>query len=212
MSSEKVTLSRRPGEPLLSVAPEAGPRAVPAPGQAEGRVLNLGCGRKRVSGAVNLDLTHETSPDVIHDLDRRPWPFPDDRFDKVLAHDVIEHLAETVATLEEIHRVCRHGALVRITVPHYSSPNAFTDPTHRHHFGRFSFGCMTEEHDLSFYTRARFVERSCRIIFHPTALNKFVWRLANRYPAEYERRWAWMFPAWFLSVELEVVKAGAGAG
>ena len=176
-----------------------------------GGVLNLGCGRRRVEGAVNVDVTAETAPDVVHDLDVRPWPFPDDRFDEVLAHDVVEHLAETVATLEEIHRVCRHGARVKITVPHFSCANAFTDPTHRHYFGRFSFGYATEGHELSFYTRARFVERSCQIIFHPTVLNKLVWRLANRYPAEYERRWAWLFPAWFMSVELEVVKGGARA-
>lgn len=171
-------------------------------------VLNLGCGRRRVEGAVNVDLTEETSPDVVHDLNVRPWPFPDDCFGEVLAHDVVEHLAETIETLEEIHRVCRDGARVKITVPHFSSSNAFTDPTHRHYFGRFSFGYVTGGHDLSFYSRARFVERSCRIIFHPTLVNKLVWRLANRYPEEYERRWAWLFPAWFLSVELEVVKEG----
>jgi SAM-dependent methyltransferase len=172
----------------------------------ERRVLNLGCGRKHVVGAVNLDVTAETDPDVVHDLNARPWPLPDGHFEEVLAHDVIEHLSDTVAALEEIHRVCRHGARVKITVPHFSCSNAFTDPTHRRYFGRFSFGCVTEGHELSFYTRARFVERSCQIIFHPTVLNKLVWRLANRYPAEYERRWAWMFPAWFLSVELEVIK------
>jgi hypothetical protein len=33
-----------------------------------------------------------------------------------------------------------------------------------------------------------------------------VWRLANRYPAAYERRWAWIFPAWYLYFELEVDK------
>ncbi len=175
-----------------------------------GEVLNLGCGRRRVEGAVNVDVTGETRPDVVHDLNVRPWPFADDRFGEVLAHDVVEHLSETIGALEEIHRVCRHGARVKITVPHFSCSNAFTDPTHRHYFGRFSFGYVTEGHELSFYTRARFVERSCRIIFHPTFLNKLVWRLANRYPAEYERRWAWLFPAWFLSMELEVVKRRDG--
>jgi SAM-dependent methyltransferase len=182
--------------------------ARPAAGAAPAgrRVLNLGCGRRRVEGAVNVDVTAETRPDVVHDLDVRPWPFPADHFDEVLAYDVLEHLAETIPALEEIHRVCRRGARVRITVPHFSCANAFTDPTHRHFFGRFSFGYVTEGHELSFYSRARFVERSCRIIFHPTLVNKLVWRLAERHPAEYERRWAWLFPAWFLSVELEVSK------
>jgi hypothetical protein len=40
-------------------------------------------------------------------------------------------------------------------------------------------------------------------------VNKLVWRLARRAPAAYERRYAWMFPAWFLSFELVVIKGNA---
>jgi len=43
-------------------------------------------------------------------------------------------------------------------------------------------------------------------VFQPTLTNKVVHRLANRYPKEYEERWAWMFPAWFLYFELEALK------
>ena len=39
--------------------------------------LNLGCGRKHLTGAINLDIHAETHPDVTHDLNRVPWPFPD---------------------------------------------------------------------------------------------------------------------------------------
>jgi SAM-dependent methyltransferase len=178
---------------------------------AEARdVLNLGCGLRRIDGAVNLDVTRATGPDVLHDLNVRPWPFPDDSFREVLAFDVIEHLEDVLATFEEIHRVCRGGASVRIAVPHFSCGNAFTDPTHRHFFGYFTLDCLTEGDEHSFYTRARFRIRHRQIIFRPTLLNKFVWRLANRYPARYEGRWTWMFPAWFLSVEMEVLKDDGG--
>jgi hypothetical protein len=44
------------------------------------------------------------------------------------------------------------------------------------------------------------------IIFQPRLLNKIVWRLANRFPRAYEERWAWIFPAWFVHAQLEVVK------
>jgi hypothetical protein len=174
-------------------------------------VLNLGCGRKHVRGAVNLDVTPETNPDVVHDLNRRPWPLPEGHFREVWAHDVVEHLGDVVATFEEIHRVCRDGARVHVAVPHFSSANAYTDPTHRHFFGYSTFDCLTEGAELSFYTHARFRLRHRQIIFYPTLVNKLVWRLANRYPAAYERRWAWVFPAFFLSFELEAVK-GAHAG
>ena len=169
-------------------------------------ILHLGSGRKYHVDAVNVDLVADTDPDVVHDLDRTPWPFPDGRFSEVWAYDVLEHLDDLVAVMEEIHRVSRPGAILKATVPHFSCSNAFTDPTHRHYFGRFSFDYFTGENEFPFYSRARFRRRAASINFRPTLLNKAVHRLANWRPAWYEQRWAWMFPAWFLYFELEVVK------
>ena len=169
-------------------------------------VLNLGCGRKRREGAVNVDCTARTSPDVVHDLNVRPWPFSNDAFAEVYAFDVLEHLEDVVAAMEEVHRVCRNGARVEITVPHFSSANAFTDPTHRHFFSRFSFDYFDDAHDFGFYSAASFEVVRARVIFAEGLVNRIVARLANRYPRAYEHRWAWMFPAWFISLELRVVK------
>lgn len=175
-------------------------------------VLNLGCGRKHVADAVNLDLRPSTDPDVVHDLNRLPWPFPSGCFSRVLAYDVIEHLDDVVATMEEIHRVCRDGAVVQITVPHFSSANAFTDVTHRHFFGWFSLQYFTDNVDLSFYSDVRFRRRTADIVFSRSIVNKLIWRLARRWPHVYEQRWAWMFPAWFLYFELEAVKRTTSSG
>lgn len=188
-------------------APMPAWRKAPAHAAAP-RILNLGCGRKHLEGAVNLDITPDTGPDVVHDLNVRPWPFADASFDEVRMMDVLEHLDDVIATFEELHRVLRPGGVVKISVPHFSCANAFTDPTHRHYFSYFSCDYVTGEHQFSFYTRARFRSRVRSLLFHPTLVNKVVQRLAARNPAEYERRWAWMFPAWFLYWELEVVKEG----
>jgi hypothetical protein len=170
------------------------------------RTLNLGSGRKQVEHAVNLDFAAATKPDLVCDLNQVPWLLPENHFQEVLAYDVIEHLENIVAVMEEIHRICINGAVVRITVPHFSCANAFTDPTHRHYFGWFSFHYFTGENQWGFYSSAKFRRRSSRIFFFPSLINKLVWRLANRYPEAYERRWAWLFPAWYLSFELEVIK------
>jgi SAM-dependent methyltransferase len=170
------------------------------------RVLNLGSGRKKRQDAINVDIVSDTDPDMVVDLNIIPWPLPNGHFDRVLLHDVIEHLDDIVATMEEIHRICRHAAVIEITVPHFSCPNAFTDPTHRHYFGLFSFHYFTDENEFPFYSRSRFRRRSNDLFFVPSLLNKFVWRFANRFPQYYERRWAWIFPAWFLRFELEVLK------
>ena len=169
-------------------------------------VLNLGCGRKLMEDAVNMDISPDVGADVVHDLENFPWPLPSNTFREVYAFDVIEHLDSVPSTMEEIHRVCRAGARVHITVPHFSSANAFTDPTHRHQLSYFSFDYFDADHQLAFYSKARLKRRRVQIVFYPTWPNKIVHRLANRCPAAYERRWAWIFPAWFLSIDLDVVK------
>lgn len=168
--------------------------------------LNLGCGRRHLGGAVNLDISDRVGADIVHDLARMPWPLASDTFGEVHAYDVLEHLDDVPRAMEEIHRVCRAGASVRITVPHFSSANAFTDPTHRHQFSAFSFDYFLADHELAFYSGARFRRKRAQIVFYPSLVNKLVHRLANRFPLAYEQRWAWIFPAWFLSFELEAVK------
>jgi SAM-dependent methyltransferase len=168
--------------------------------------LNIGCGRKPLVGAINLDISDRVGADVVHDLNDTPWPFAPDTFQEVHAYDVLEHVQDVVATLEEIHRICRSGARVHLTVPHFSSANAFTDVTHRHWFGWRSLDPFEASHDLAFYSHARFRRATTRISFHGSPLNSLVVRLANRWPHRYEQRWAWLFPAWFLYFELDVLK------
>ncbi len=174
------------------------------------RILQLGSGEKRLDASgdtvVRVDLRADVKPEVVWNLDQTPWPFEDSSFDVVDATDVIEHLSDVVKAMEEIHRVARPGALVRIVTPHFSSSNSFTDPTHRQHLGLFSFDYFTGANEWGFYSRVRFVKKKADLFFTPSIVNKVVWRLARRWPELWERRFAWMFPAWFMSFELEAVK------
>lgn len=158
--------------------------------RASSFILNLGSRERRINGAFDVDIVASTHPDLVHDLNVRPWPLPENHFREVHANDVIEHLDNVVATMEEIHRVSRGGAAVHITLPHFSCSNAFTDATHRHYFSIFSFDYFTSEHELSFYSERRFRTQRRQIIVEPTLINKFVHRLANRWPQRYEHRWA----------------------
>jgi hypothetical protein len=63
-------------------------------------VLNLGCGNKHLSEAINVDCNARVHPDVVHDLNNRPWPFDDNSFAEVAAYDVIEHCADVIATMD----------------------------------------------------------------------------------------------------------------
>lgn len=170
------------------------------------RELNLGCGMKRRDGCLNVDKVERVQPDLLWDLDRYPYPLPASHFRRIFVGDVIEHLQNVSDFMLESHRLLEAGGSIEITTPHFSCANSYTDPTHRHHLGYFSFDYFTPDHEFNFYTGARFEIVERQIVFHHTLVNRIVRRLANRYPAEYERRFAWMFPAWFMILRLRALK------
>jgi SAM-dependent methyltransferase len=92
--------------------------------------LHLGCGDRRLPDAINVDARPTAAADVVHDLDEYPWPFPDDRFQEVVAEHVLEHLADPGDALAECARVLEPGGTVRAVLP--VGGNAFADPDHEH--------------------------------------------------------------------------------
>jgi predicted SAM-dependent methyltransferase len=104
------------------------------------RVLEIGAGAiKRVPHAVTLDVNPLATPDVLQDLDATPYPFPTSSFDIVIAEHVLEHVEHVVRVVEELHRIVVPGGVLLVEVPHFSSANFHTDPTHRHAFSTRSF-------------------------------------------------------------------------
>lgn len=174
--------------------------------------LNLGCGKNHsIPDAVTVDINPQIGADVIHDINISPWPFIDNTFEEIYCYDALEHLDNIVHVMEEIHRISKPGAKVFITTPHFSSRNAFTDPTHIHYFGihsfdYFSINCNNNYSKWNFYSSAEFKIIKVEVHFEPNLINKLIWRIAHRYPDLWERRLAWMFPAWFMSVGLLVIK------
>lgn len=96
--------------------------------------LNLGCGFNKRDGYVNVDKFADCGPNEVVDLERIPWPWPDDSADEVVMNHVLEHLGATpdcyFAIWRELYRVCRHDARLRITVPHPRHDSFVNDPTH----------------------------------------------------------------------------------
>jgi len=97
------------------------------------RRLHLGCGRNVLKGYVNLDVQPAPGVDVVADLegcDRSPLPFEDDTFDEVLAEHLIEHIRNVLPMMQELHRICKPGAVAVFKTPYGASDDAFEDPTH----------------------------------------------------------------------------------
>ena len=94
--------------------------------------LNLGCGEDHKPGYVNVDKYG--NPDLIHDLEKFPWPWEDCSVGEILLKHVIEHLGERTETylniVKELYRICCPGAKVYIMVPHPRHDDFSDDPTH----------------------------------------------------------------------------------
>jgi ubiquinone/menaquinone biosynthesis C-methylase UbiE len=94
--------------------------------------LNLGAGDTKLDGYVTCDYDKNTNPDYVVDLEKDALPFEDNTVETVVAHHILEHLGEGYFNcLQEIYRVCKHGAIVDIRVPHPRHDSFLADPTHR---------------------------------------------------------------------------------
>jgi ubiquinone/menaquinone biosynthesis C-methylase UbiE len=111
---------------------------------AAGSILDVGCG----PGTLSVDLARHSDGGRVIAVDRSPevigaateaisdeadldiefavadvyaLDFPDDQFDIVHAHQVLQHLTDPVAALVEMARVCRPGGLVAVRDVDYAS-------------------------------------------------------------------------------------------
>jgi predicted SAM-dependent methyltransferase len=91
--------------------------------------LNLGAANRPFPGFLSVDLVPPA--DVIADLSES-WPWEDSSIEAVRAHDVIEHIADRIHFMNELHRVLKPGAQAVIETPNASrGAGYFQDPTHK---------------------------------------------------------------------------------
>jgi SAM-dependent methyltransferase len=128
------------------------------------RILDVGCGRNKLPGAIGIDRNPASRADVLCDLDRTPYPFAGGVFDRVRAVHVIEHVSDVIRTMEEFHRLLAPGGRLEVVTPHYSDFSSFCDPSHRWHLTSFSFRYFGERHGgFGYYSKCRFREISVRL-------------------------------------------------
>lgn len=180
----------------------------PAP---NAKVLDLGCGNKKRVGAYGLDINPRSMADIVHDLNQAPYPLEESSFDEIYLDNVLEHLDDVVATVEELFRLARPNGLVKVIVPYFRARWAFIDPTHRHYFTVDSFSYFDPDHPHCSeydYSLARF--KIEKIVFNesirrgwPTALVKAI---ANHWPWRYEKYLSHLYPLDDLTFYLRALK------
>jgi SAM-dependent methyltransferase len=95
------------------------------------RLLDLGCGQRRLDGAVRCDIALEP-PGVRADAAR--LPFRSATFDGVVATAVLEHVPYPKRVVREIHRILRPRGLLYVEVPFLEGFHADPDDYQRYTF------------------------------------------------------------------------------
>ena len=172
-------------------------------------ILDVGCGKnKREADAIGLDRQPGSDADVLCELTRFPWPLRDNCADKVYLSHFLEHQADVLRAMAEVHRIAKPGAEVVVVTPHYSSIDSYTDPSHLVHLGFHSFDYFVRDsfEDFTYGSGGfRILER--RITFGGNLLLDGLGRLlAGISPDFYEKHFAWIFPARNIHCRLSVVK------
>ena len=101
--------------------------------------LDIGCGNKKRIGYTGMDTQDREGVDIIHDLEKTPWPIEPESADAINASHVLEHLKpwEFINVMNEAWRVAKVGARMDIKTP-YGLAYAY-DPTHSILFQESSF-------------------------------------------------------------------------
>ncbi len=166
--------------------------------------LNLGSGKTSYAGFTNIDIVNLPNVNVVWDLEKTPLPFKNNSVSEIITEHTLEHIRNFFPLLEDIYRICKADALVKIAVPYFKYEGAFRDPTHVRFFTERSFDHFNVDYEYNYYTKARFrilkvelhnvsktsvqnlYKRIIKFIPFKSFLNMFLWNMYSEIYYELE--------------------------
>lgn len=169
--------------------------------------LNLGCGKNYREGYTNLDSNKMIKADIYADIEKK-LPFKNNYFDEVSASHILEHIHNFIELMEELYRICKNGAIIRINCPYFASVSAFQDPTHTRFFTLKTFNYFLPDNYNNFITKARFkiIKKKVKITRKNWMVNLPIEFLINHLQWFYERFFCFIIPFQEIYYELKVLK------
>lgn len=175
-------------------------------------ILDLGCGDKKIPDSIGVDLYNKQKADVIANI-KIGLPFKDNTFDVVNCSHILEHFSDLIPIMEDIYRITKKEGKVLIEMPHYTSPNAWGNPTHYRCFNSTSFNYFDND-QKEHYGKCDFKVKSVKLLYNDEkgkGLRRIVQNLfnflANKNIPFCEWVWANMVGGFaLLKFELEVIK------
>lgn len=168
--------------------------------------LNLGCGEKIKEGYINVDRIAFLGVDKVVDLNKIPYPFKANTFELIEMDSVLEHLDDVPKVMEELYRICKNNAIIKIIVPHFASLSVHIDPTHKRgmSYGYFNYFDKEQKQCSDYRFKCNFKTIKKQIVF-PKYLRWFS-LIANQFPGVYESNFCYIIRPWRLEIELRAIK------
>jgi predicted SAM-dependent methyltransferase len=172
------------------------------------KALDIGCGSKKLTGAIGMDILSLPTVDVVCDVNNTPWPFTDNTFDLVFLNHCLEHVNDVVATLEEIHRILKPGGRVVIQVPYFRCVDAYNDPTHKHFFTSLTLDYFIAHTKLSkyHYSKGIFIKKGFWFGWlhdHTNPIRQMIKVFIHKHPEFYDKYLSQIITVRALTWELE---------
>jgi ubiquinone/menaquinone biosynthesis C-methylase UbiE len=127
-------------------------------GSAEGKLLDVGCGRGEHVDIFNklgvdtygVDLEAGAKKTKRVDLETEKIPFPDNHFDYIMCKSVIEHIRNVYHLMAEMHRVLKPGGKIVIMTADWPSnmANFYCDVDHKTPFMKCSLRDLLLRYDF----------------------------------------------------------------
>ncbi len=94
--------------------------------------LDIGCGGNKQKGFIGLDARKLDGVDIVHDLEKFPYPLPKDSCSNILGSHIIEHIKPefSIDFMNELWRIMKEDGQLVLSTPYPGSPGYWQDPTH----------------------------------------------------------------------------------
>ncbi|MEK5257104.1 methyltransferase domain-containing protein [Paenibacillus sp. FSL F4-0125] len=110
--------------------------------------VDLGCGHTKAEGYLGIDRFLLSGVDIAADVNNG-IPLEDNSVDIMLCSHSLEHFDNIYFIMEEIYRVCKHGALIYVLSPYHMETVNFANFYHKQVFNEATFRFFTSDSNTS---------------------------------------------------------------
>jgi predicted SAM-dependent methyltransferase len=179
--------------------------------------LELGCGPNKTSGNIGIDRLDLPGVDIIADLEEGLPFLPANSVDCIYSKSFLEHVDHLDLLMREIWRVLKPEGEMCAFVPHFSNPFFYSDYTHKHFCGLYTFEYFSKSQLRfhrkvpNFYQDFSFQTMDLQLSFHAGSRwlswlrigSEKLFNLSPRWQELYEEHFCYLIPCYGINVTIK---------